>query len=150
MRTSTLSVNALYSLIINCSIGGYPKYSLFGACVGDRTPEGRDEFLRYYNAAIEVPGSDAVTRMEAISRETNVFLVIGVIERDLGTLYCTAVFVDPVQGYVAKHRKLVPTAMERIIWGQGDATTLPVHQAAFSPRGDGQAVKARISATICW
>ena len=137
-------------MVISHSIGGYPKYSLFGASVGDRTPEGRDEFLRYYNAAVEVPGSDAIVRIEAISRETRVFLVVGVIERDLGTLYCTAVFVDPIRGYVAKHRKLVPTAMERIIWGQGDATTLPVHQASFPSRDDGQAVTAKISATICW
>lgn len=78
------------------------------------------------------------------------FLVVGVVERDLGTLYCTVVFVDPVQGYVGKHRKLVPTAMERTMWGQGDASTLPVHQATFIPRGDEQPVKARVSATICW
>lgn len=131
-------------------IGGYPKHSLFGACVGDRSPEGRDEFLRYYNAAIEVPDSDAVKRMEAISQETGVFLVVGVIERDLGTLYCTAVFVDPTHGYVAKHRKLVPTAMERIIWGQGDSTTLPVYEGSFTSKGEVHTVKARVSATICW
>ena len=72
--------------------------------------------------------------MENISKETGVFLVVGVIERDNGTLYCTAVFVDPAVGYVAKHRKLVPTAMERIIWGQGGSTTLPVYKAQFSPK----------------
>lgn len=134
-----------------CSIGGYPRYSTFGTRVGaSPTPEGRDEFLRYYNAAIEVPGSDAVTRMEVISRETGIFLVVGVVERHLGTLYCTAVFVDPVQGYVAKHRKLVPTVLERVVWGQGGATTLPVHQGTFTPKGEKHTVKARISATMCW
>lgn len=132
------------------SVGGYPKYSLFGVCVGDRAPEGRDEFLRYHSAAIEVPRSEAISRMETVSRETSVFLVVGVIERDLGTLYCTAVFIDPAHGFVGKHRKLMPTAMERVIWGQGDATTLPVYEASFSPPNEAQTVKAKLSATICW
>ena len=89
--------------------------------------------------------------MEDISKETGVFLIVGVIERDIGTLYCTVVFVDPVLGYVAKHRKLVPTAMERIIWGQGDSSTLPVYEAHFAPKvNGGDSVSAKISATICW
>ncbi|KAI0080306.1 carbon-nitrogen hydrolase [Panus rudis PR-1116 ss-1] len=131
-------------------IGGYPKMSTFGVVVGARTDPGRDEFLRYHSAAIEIP-SPAISRIEQISKELGVFIVTGVIEKDLGTLYCTAVFVDPIQGYVAKHRKLVPTAMERIIWGQGDATTLPVVQASFArTQGDVEPVKAKVSATICW
>ena len=130
------------------SIGGYPKMSTFGIVVGDRRPEGRDEFLRYAQAAIEIPSS-AITRIEQISKETNVFIVVGVIERDNGTLYCTAVFIDPEQGYVAKHRKLVPTAMERTIWGQGDGTTLPVLTKTFEGT-QGPPVKTKISATICW
>ncbi|EKM59399.1 uncharacterized protein PHACADRAFT_86834 [Phanerochaete carnosa HHB-10118-sp] len=132
-------------------VGGYPRFSTFGTRVGFwPTPEGRDEFVRYYDAAIEVPGSDAVARMEAVSRETGIFLVVGVVERHLGTLYCTAVFVDPVQGYVTKHRKLMPTMMERIIWGQGDAAHLPVPQATFATKGEERSAKARLSASLCW
>ncbi|KAF9270170.1 carbon-nitrogen hydrolase [Marasmius fiardii PR-910] len=129
-------------------IGGYPKMSTFGAVVGDRSPEGRDEFLRYYSAAIEVPSS-AVSRIENISKQSGIFLVVGVIERDGGTLYCTVIFVDPKEGLVGKHRKLVPTASERLIWGQGDASTVPVLERSFSSNGD-RDVKAKISATICW
>ena len=124
--------------------------SNFGMSVGTRRPEGRDEFVRYYSAAIEIP-SPAISRIEAISRELDIFLVVGIIERDLGTLYCTAVFVDPVQGYVAKHRKLVPTAMERTIWGQGDSSTLPVLDVTFrKPQSEEVLAKTKISATICW
>lgn len=131
-------------------IGGYPKMSAFGLVVGERRPEGRDEFVRYAKAAIEIPGP-AISRIEQISKDTNVFLVVGVIERDNGTLYCTAVFIDPEQGYLGKHRKLVPTAMERIIWGQGDGTTLPVLTKTFENlSGQGPPVKAKLSATICW
>ncbi|KAI0830591.1 carbon-nitrogen hydrolase [Trametes gibbosa] len=131
-------------------IGGYPKMSTFGMVVGDRKPEGRDEFVRYAKAAIEIP-SPAISRIEQVSKEMNVFLVVGVIERDEGTLYCTAVFVDPAQGYVAKHRKLVPTAMERTLWGQGDGSTLPVLEKTFeSSSTAGATAQTKISATICW
>ena len=105
--------------------------STFGAVVGARSLEGRDEFLRYHSAAIEVP-STAISRIEAISRATNVFLVFGVIEKEGGTWYCTIIFVDPLLGYVTKHRKLIPTAAERLVWGFGDATTLRVLEQTFS------------------
>jgi predicted amidohydrolase len=79
--------------------------------------EGRNEFLRYHAAAIEIP-SPAIDRIVRISKETGVFLVVGIIEREKGTLYCTAIFVDPEEGYIGKHRKLQPTGPERLIWGQ--------------------------------
>jgi predicted amidohydrolase len=132
------------------SIGGYPKMSTFGVVVGERSPEGRDEFLRYHSAAIDIP-SPAISRMESISKDTGVFLVVGVVERDGGTLYCTVVFIDPQKGYLGKHRKLVPTAMERLIWGQGDGSTLPVLEKQFkSSKDDETIVEAKISAAICW
>ncbi|KAH9944148.1 carbon-nitrogen hydrolase [Epithele typhae] len=131
-------------------IGGYPKMSTFGLVVGDRKLEGRDEFVRYAKAAIEIP-SPTITRIEQVSKDNDVFLVVGVIERDNGTLYCTAVFIDPKDGYIAKHRKLVPTAMERTIWGQGNGTTLPVVSKAFANSSrEAPVVETKISATICW
>lgn len=115
--------------------------------MGDRLPEGRDEFARYYNAAVDIP-SPAISRIEEISKENDVFLVVGVIERDQGTLYCTAIFVDPAHGLVGKHRKLIPTAMERVIWGQGDASTLTVVNKNFGSSDN--RVNAKLTATICW
>jgi beta-cyano-L-alanine hydratase/nitrilase len=132
------------------SIGGYPKMSNFGVVVGERSPEGREEFLRYYKAAIDIP-SPAISRIESISKDTGIFLVVGVIERDGGTLYCTAVFIDPQEGYLGKHRKLSPTSMERLIWGQGDGTTLPVLETELKSCKDNESiVKTKISAAICW
>lgn len=92
--------------------------STFGVVVGSRSDSGRDEYLRYHSASLELP-SQASARIESISKKNGVFLVVGVIERCGGTLYCTVIFVDPIEGLVAKHRKLVPTAAERFIWGQG-------------------------------
>lgn len=124
--------------------------STFGTVVGDRSSAGREEFLRYYNAAIDIP-SPAILRIEQISKDTGVFIVSGVIERDGGTLYCTAIFVDPTKGFVGKHRKLVPTAAERLIWGQGDGSTLPVIETSFLPTAErAQEVTAKMSASICW
>ncbi|EJD03984.1 carbon-nitrogen hydrolase [Fomitiporia mediterranea MF3/22] len=130
-------------------IGGYPKMSTFGTLVGHRTKEGRDEFLRYYSSAIAIP-SEAITTIESISKTLDIFLVVGIIEKDGGTLYCTAIFVDPLEGLVAKHRKLVPTACERLIWGMGDGSTLPVVKKAFKNESQGSEISAKLSATICW
>ncbi|KAJ3763053.1 carbon-nitrogen hydrolase [Lentinula raphanica] len=131
-------------------VGGYPKMSTFGVVVGDRSDLGREEFLKYYNAAIEIP-SPAISRIEQISKATGVFIVTGIIERDLGTLYCTAIFVSPGQGLVGKHRKLVPTAAERLIWGQGDGSTLPVLETSFSGTAErNNEVTTKVSASICW
>ncbi|GAB5589360.1 hypothetical protein Unana1_04260 [Umbelopsis nana] len=123
-------------------IGGYPKYSTFGAFVGDRKPEGRQEFARYSYGAITVPGH-FVDQIADIAREHSMFLVVGVIEREEfgGTLYCTAVYIHPEQGYVGKHRKLMPTGTERLIWGCGDGSTLPVVESVSG---------IRTAAAICW
>ena len=120
-------------------LGGYPKGASFGAPVGMRRPEGRDDYRRYHAAAIDLNGAEVAALAEACA-ETGAFVVIGVIERDGGTVYCTALFLDGEKGLVAKHRKLMPTGSERLIWGFGDGSTMPVIE---TPLG-------RIGAVICW
>lgn len=120
-------------------VSAYPKGLDFGARVGMRTPEGRDMFRRYFDSAIDVPGP-AAARIAEIAKANDLYLVVGVIERDGGTLYCTALFFTPEGGLAAKHRKVMPTAMERLIWGTGDGSTLSV---VDSPLG-------KIGAVICW
>ena len=120
-------------------IGGYPKGSNFGAVVGMRDPEGRREFQRYVSGAIEVPGPFADLLAAAV-REAGIHVVVGVIERERGTLYCTTLMFGPDGGLLGKHRKLMPTAAERLIWGFGDGSTLPV---VDTPIG-------KIGSVICW
>jgi nitrilase len=120
-------------------LGGYPKGEDFGARVGWRTPEGRKLFRRYWEGAIDVPGP-ATERLAEAARTAEAWVVIGAIERDAGTLYCTALFFSPDGRLAGKHRKLMPTAMERLIWGFGDGSTLPVIETGFG----------RIGAVICW
>jgi nitrilase len=120
-------------------VGGYPKGLDFGARVGGRTEAGRDAFRVYYDGAIDVPGIHT-KRMGEIAANHGVHLVMGVIERDGGTLYCTVLFFGPDGALQGKHRKLMPTAAERLIWGFGDGSTLP---AFDTPLG-------KVGAVICW
>jgi len=120
-------------------VSAYPKGLDFGARVGSRTEEGRDDFRRYWDSSIDVPGPDS-ERLAGAARESRLFLVIGVIERDLGTLYCTALMFAPDGQLLGKHRKLMPTAMERLVWGFGDGSTMPVFDTEIG----------RLGAVICW
>ncbi len=125
-------------------IGGYPKGHDFGARVGSRTPEGRDWFVRYWDAAVDVPGPE-VTRLSKAARTAKATLVVGVIERAAiaegrGTLYCTALIFGSDGALIGRHRKVMPTVMERIIWGYGDGSTLDVVDT----------VSGRVGAVICW
>jgi nitrilase len=72
-------------------VGGYPKGADFHIFLGGRTREGRDEFCRYFEAAISVPGPET-QRLGRAVRAAKLFLTAGVIEREGGTLYCTALF----------------------------------------------------------
>jgi predicted amidohydrolase len=117
----------------------YPRGYAFGAVPGARTHEGRAWFRRYWESSIDVPGP-ATERLGAMAREVGSHLVIGVIERGGGTLYCTALFLAPDGTLLGKHRKLMPTASERLVWGFGDGSTLPVFD---TPLG-------RLGAVICW
>jgi nitrilase len=120
-------------------VPGYPKGLNYGLVVGARDPVGREEFRLYLDAAIEVPGP-LTQRLGEAAAAQRCYLVIGVIERELGTCYCTVLFFGPDGTLLGKHRKLMPTAMERMIWGFGDGSTLTVID---SPYG-------RIGSVICW
>jgi nitrilase len=130
---------ARLSVFPEAFLGGYPKGASFGTPVGMRKPQGRLDYQAYYQAAIDLDGEEIAVVAEAAAA-TDMFVVIGVIERAGGTLYCTAVFLDGKRGLVAKHRKLMPTAAERLIWGFGDGSTMPVLETALG----------RIGAVICW
>lgn len=120
-------------------VGGYPRGSSFGAPVGRRSEEGRDEFRRYWENAIEIPGAEC-EQMAEIAQRHGVMLVIGVIEREGGTLYCTVVFFSAQGELLGKHRKLMPTGGERLIWGFGDGSTMPVFDTGIG----------KVGAVICW
>ncbi len=100
---------------------------------------GPRDFAAYHRAAIDLDGPELALVAEAAA-ETGMVVVIGCIERDGGTLYCTALFLDGAKGLVGTHRKLMPTGAERLIWGFGDGSTLTVIDTALG----------RVGAVICW
>jgi nitrilase len=124
-------------------IPAYPRGLSFGAVVGIRSSEGRLTWQRYWENAVDVPGPAVETIGEAV-QEAGVYLAIGVIERDTqfsqGTLYCTLLYFGPDGMLLGKHRKLKPTGSERLIWGEGDGSTLTVLETELG----------KIGGLICW
>jgi len=120
-------------------LGGYPKGLDFGARVGLREPRGRDEFVRYHQASVTLPGTELTTLCK-LAQRLSLHIVMGCIERDGGTLYCSTLFIDSHGQFLGKHRKTMPTAMERLIWGFGDGATLDVQKTRLG----------RVGAVICW
>ncbi len=124
-------------------VGGYPWGLSFGTAVGGRTETGREMFQRYWSAAVDVPGPE-VDRMGEAAREAGVYLCVGVIERDSthsrGTLFCTLLYFGPDGTLLGKHRKLKPTGAERLVWGEGDGSTLTTVETPFGTLGG----------LICW
>ncbi len=124
-------------------VGGYPWGLSFGTAVGGRSPAGRRSWERYWKSAVDVPGPET-DHLAEVAKEAGVYLAVGVVERDStfsrGTLFCTLLYFGPEGRLLGKHRKLKPTAAERLIWGEGDGSTLPVIPAPFG----------RIGGLICW
>ena len=124
-------------------IPAYPRGLSFGAVVGSRSPEGRRTWQRYWANAVSIP-SPATEALGAAARQAQVYLAIGVIEKEGdfggGTLYCTVLYFGPDGALIGKHRKLKPTASERLIWGEGDGSTLAVLDTPLGKMGG----------LICW
>ena len=130
-------------LLPEAFVPAYPRGLSFGTVVGNRTPAGRLLWQRYWDNTIEVPSADTEILGKA-ARDAGVYLAIGVIERDRdyggGTLYCTLLYFGPDGQLLGKHRKLKPTAAERLIWGEGDGSTLTAIDTEYG----------KIGGLICW
>lgn len=120
-------------------LGGYPKGVDFGVRVGSRDGPGRELYRRYVESAFD-PSGPRFARVRELVARTGAHVVTGLIEPAGGTLHCATATIGPDGELLALHRKLMPTAMERVIWGQGGAEHLG---AARTPIGT-------IGAAICW
>jgi nitrilase len=124
-------------------IPAYPRGLSFGMVVGSRSPEGRRTWQVYWDNAVEVP-SPEIEALGTAVQEAGIYMAIGIIERDSlfsrGTLYCTLLYFGPDGQLLGKHRKLKPTGAERLIWGEGDGSTLVAFDTELG----------RVGGLICW
>jgi nitrilase len=104
-------------------VSAYPRGLTFGTVIGSRSAEGRAWYERYWASSVDLSGPDAA-RLGAIAQEHALHLAIGVIERAGGSLYCSVCLYAPDGTLLHVHRKLVPTAAERIVWAQGDGRSV--------------------------
>ena len=122
-------------------IPGYPAW-IFGAAGWDDAAQKR-VFGRLNANAVEVP-SPAVDDLCRAAKEAGVVVVMGMTERDArssrGTLYNSILYISERGDALGVHRKLMPTHAERIVWGQGDGSTLHVFD---TPVG-------RVGGLACW
>ncbi len=122
-------------------IPGYPRGFDFGAKIGSRTDEGRQLYADYVANSIDLESEDR-TRLEQLSKQKNVFLVIGVTEKQNtnGSLYCAMLYISPTHGLLGVHRKIKPTGTERLIWAEADGASLVSFHTAIG----------KLGGLICW
>jgi nitrilase len=123
-------------------VPAYPSSIWAKALAGWATQGAKEAFALLARESVEVPGP-AADRLGEIAREHGVWLVTGVSEIDPerpSTLFNTLLYHAPDGTLAERHRKLVPTNHERLVWGQGDGGGL---RAFETPLG-------RLGGLICW
>jgi len=122
-------------------VPGYPRGFSFGTVIGRRTEEGRQQYATYYQQSVDLQSSDR-QQLEKVAEDNQCYLVVGVTEKQSlnGTLYCSMLYLSPHQGLMAVHRKIKPTASERIIWGEDNGSSLVTCQTAIG----------KLGGLICW
>ena len=122
-------------------IPGYPFGMTFGFTVGHRDEGGRQDWKRYYDNSILVPGPETELLGRA-AREAGAWVSIGVSERDAvtATLYNSNLVFSPEGELLNVHRKLKPTGSERVVWGDAERDYFPVMDTPWGPMGN----------LICW
>jgi nitrilase len=123
-------------------VPAYPSSVWAKALAGWADDGAKEAFALLAREAVEVPGR-AERRLGEIARGHELWLVTGVTERDprrSGTLYNTLLYHGPDGELALRHRKLVPTNHERLVWGPGDGSGL---ETVETPYG-------RLGGLICW
>jgi nitrilase len=100
---------------------------------------GKELWARLAQASITVPSADT-ERMGAVAREHGIVLAVGVNELGGGTLYNTLLVFTPDGHLALRHRKLMPTNHERMVWGLGDGEGLAAIETEVG----------RVGGLICW
>jgi len=95
--------------------------------------------LALYEQAVSVPGP-VTDQIAAAARQSGMHVLLGVNERDGGSLYNTQLLIDAAGDIVLRRRKITPTYHERMVWGQGDGAGLTVVSTSLG----------KVGALACW
>jgi nitrilase len=113
-----------------------------------RIPPSQHRVLAYMYAelleqSVEIP-SPVTENLSQAARQEGVYVAMGLNERNAqasnASLYNTLLYISPEGDLLGKHRKLVPTAPERMVWAQGDGSTLEVYDTSLG----------KLGGLICW
>lgn len=146
------TLNKVEDLVFQCSsadlilfpeafVSVYPRGLSFGTVVGSRTEKGRALWQRYWDSSIAV-GDAAFNRLSEIAKNSKAFLAIGVNEKDTvsGSMFCALFYYGPDGTFLGKHRKIKPTAQERVIWAEAGGESLCTFETAIG----------KVGGLICW
>jgi nitrilase len=120
----------------------YPDLFAWGKGLANfDTPRAKKAWARLWRNSVEIPGPTTDILSQA-AVQAQAVIVMGINERTSVTnsLYNTALFIGPDGSLLGKHRKLVPTNHERMVWDAGDGSTLKVFN---TPAG-------KLGSLICW
>jgi len=122
-------------------VPGYPRGFDFGATIGSRTPEGRALYNEYHQHSFDTE-SDDLQKMEQLAKSQNVYLILGVTEKEgtSGSLYCSMLYISPMDGLLGVHRKIKPTGTERIVWAEAAGEHLTTFHTKIG----------KLGGLICW
>ena len=116
-----------------------PGYPFF---LSSDLPVVQDAAAQYLESAVEIP-SPITDRLCQAAGDAGIDVVIGVSEKDSnthGTVYCTLLFISSEGRILGRHRKLKPTGLERLAWGEGDGSSLRTYRREYG----------RIGGLNCW
>jgi nitrilase len=122
-------------------VSAYPRGLSFGTVVGSRAEEGRSLWQRYWDSSL-TEGDASFERLAQMAAKAKTFLVIGVNEKDSlsGSMYCSLLYFGPNGQFLGKHRKIKPTAQERIIWAEAGGDSLCTFDTKLG----------KVGGLICW
>jgi nitrilase len=102
-----------------------------------------DIYAELLEQSVEIPGP-VTEELSQAARRADVYVAMGLNERNAdasnASLYNTLLYIGPEGHLLGKHQKLVPTAPERMVWAQGDGSTLEVYDTSLG----------KLSGLICW
>ena len=122
-------------------ISGYPDWVWL--IPNSKGAELNKLYIKLIENAVSVP-DDTTARLCKAAKEANINVVMGMHERNSessnSSLYNSLLFINDTGKIIGKHRKLIPTGGERLIWAQGDGSTLKAHDTSIG----------KLSGLICW